>query len=81
MQISPCKPPHLQYKNFCSKINLVLAEERENCNKAFGCTTKGKVLGIYLDTINLTQSLPEEKKNKTIIAINDIRSQKMASSL
>jgi hypothetical protein len=38
-------------------------------------------LGIYFDTINLTQSLPEEKKNKTIIAINDIRSQKMASTL
>jgi hypothetical protein len=38
-------------------------------------------LGIYFDTINLTRSLPEEKKTKTIITINDIRSQKMASTL
>jgi hypothetical protein len=60
------------YKKICSDINLVLAEECKSFDKAFGCTTSGKVLGIYFDTINQTWKLPDDKKLKTISAIDSI---------
>jgi hypothetical protein len=60
------------YKKICSEINLVLAEECKSFDKAFGCTTRGKVLGIYFDTTNQTWRLPDDKKSKTISAIDAI---------
>jgi hypothetical protein len=59
------------YKKICSDINLVLAEECQSFDKAFGCTTSGKVLGIYFNTIDQTWKLPEDKKLKTIDSIFD----------
>ncbi len=60
------------YKRICSDINLVLAEECQSFDKAFGCTTMGNVLGIYFNTIDQTWNLPEDKRLKTVSAINSI---------
>jgi hypothetical protein len=69
------------YKNICKEINLQLAPEDKNCDKAFSCTSKGKVLGIYFNTRDQTWSLPEDKIEKTKEAINTIRNLSTASTL
>ncbi len=69
------------YKNICKKINLQLASEDKKCDKAFGCTSKGKVLGIYFNTADQTWCLPEDKRSKTKDAISNIRSLSTASTL
>jgi hypothetical protein len=68
------------YKKICSEINLILAEECKSFDKAFGCTTRGKVLGIYFDTTNQTWKLPDDKKIKTISAIDAILENSEVSS-
>jgi hypothetical protein len=70
-----------KYKEICSEINLQLAIEDEKCDKAFGCTSKGKVLGIYFNTSDQTWCLPKDKRTKTIDAINNICGLGTASTL
>jgi hypothetical protein len=48
---------------------MVLAKNCPENNKAFTCQTWGKVLGINFDTKNLSWSLPEEKRQKTLTAL------------
>jgi hypothetical protein len=49
------------YKKICQDINIELAEDCENCDKAFTNKTCGKVLGVWFRSSDLTWKLPEEK--------------------
>jgi hypothetical protein len=49
------------YKKICHDINIELAEDCENCDKAFTNKTCGKVLGVWFRSTDLTWKLPEEK--------------------
>ncbi len=60
------------YRRICKTVNVELAEDCENCDKAFSDTTRGKVLGIWFDTELLAWKLPEEKALTTRIMINDL---------
>jgi hypothetical protein len=60
------------YRRICEMVNVELAENCENCDKAFSDTTRGKVLGIWFDTELLSWKLPDEKALATRIMINDL---------
>ena len=45
-----CETFYNTYINICKAINLELAENCPSMEKAFGVTTKGKVLGILFDS-------------------------------
>jgi hypothetical protein len=51
----------MKYKSLCKDINLELADPCPNFDKAFDCSTKGKVLGVFFDTTELSWKLPDEK--------------------
>jgi hypothetical protein len=51
--------------------NMTFAPNCKKNDKAFTCQTWGKVLGINFDTSNLTWSLPDSKKQKTLAAIKN----------
>ncbi len=59
-----CKEFLDKYKEICSEINLQLAIEDEKCDKAFGCTSKGKVLGIYFNTSDQTWVYQKTREQK-----------------
>jgi hypothetical protein len=59
----------------------VLAKECQDFNKAFGCSKQGKVLGILFNTRDLTGSLPEEKRKKTITEIINVQQLQTTSLL
>jgi hypothetical protein len=60
------------YRRICEKVNVELAEDCEDCDKAFSNTTRGKVLGIWFDTELLAWKLPDEKALTTRIMINEL---------
>jgi len=49
------------YRRICKFINIQLAEEDEEREKAFADSTEGTVLGIKFDTITGTWSLPDRR--------------------
>jgi hypothetical protein len=53
---------HSAYKDICRQINIPLAEQCENHEKAFGPTTYGTVLGIKFDSITMEWSISKEKE-------------------
>jgi hypothetical protein len=53
-------------KLVCETLNVPLAPDCPNNEKAFSCEKYGKVLGIYFDTVNLSWKYPNEKKEKII---------------
>ncbi len=53
-------------------MNVELAEDFKDCDKAFSDTTRGKVLGIWFDTELLAWKLPDEKALTTRIMINEL---------
>ncbi len=53
-------------------MNVELAEDCEDCDKAFSNTTRGKVLGIWFDTELLAWKLPDEKALTTRVMINEV---------
>ena len=57
----------------CKSVNMELAKNCPNNDKAFVNCTWGKVLGINFDTKTLAWSLPVSKKEKTLQAIKDAR--------
>jgi hypothetical protein len=68
-----------EYKKICDSINLELAKASPDLDKAFGCSKKGKILGIWFNTSDLTWSLPEDKRAKTVEEIETSRNQQICS--
>jgi hypothetical protein len=60
-------------------VNVELAEDCEDCDKAFSNTTRGKVLGIWFDSEKLSWKLPTEKALITRELINEVVSKKNVS--
>jgi hypothetical protein len=60
------------YRRICEKVNVELAEDCKDCDKAFSDTKQGKVLGIWFDTEMLAWKLPDEKALTTRIMINEL---------
>jgi hypothetical protein len=57
------------YINTCKDIHVPLAEICCKKEKAFFCSTQGRILGIDFDTATLSWRLPESKRLKTLAAI------------
>jgi len=57
------------YKQLCSDLNVVLAEDCPLNDKAFSCQTRGKVLGIMFDSSDMTWRVPEKKIEKCLRSI------------
>jgi hypothetical protein len=49
------------YRRICKEVNVELAEDCEDFDKAFSNTTRGKVLGIWFDSEKLSWKMPTEK--------------------
>ncbi len=49
------------YRMVCAKLNLSLAPDCPELNKAFSVSTKGKVLGVWFDTERLEWSVAQDK--------------------
>ncbi len=62
------------YKKICHDINIELAEDCENCDKAFTNKTCGKVLGVWFRSTDLTWKLPEEKAEQYLQKIAAVAS-------
>jgi hypothetical protein len=60
------------YKKICHEINIELAEDCENCDKAFTNKTCGKVLGVWFRSTDLTWKLPEEKAKQYLQKIAEV---------
>jgi hypothetical protein len=54
----------------CRELGIPLAEECPNQDKAFGPSTKGTVLGLKFDSVRMTWSLSEEKRDGVITMID-----------
>ena len=67
------------YKRICAEINLELAEDCKNCDKAFTDSTCGKVLGFWFRSTDLTWSLPVEKRLGTLKKIAALLGDQAAS--
>jgi len=61
-----------QYREICNKLDILLAADCPEFDKAFSCTNFGKVLGIWFHTEDLTWSYPEEKRDKTLRNIEEV---------
>jgi hypothetical protein len=67
-----------QYVKNCKDLNVPLAENCPKFEKAFLCSTYGKILGVIFDTSTLSWKLPKEKVEKTLTAIrNALSSEKI----
>ncbi len=62
------------YKNICKEINIELAEDCDDCDKAFTNTKCGKVLGVWFDSRNQTWKLPQEKIMAARTMLHDVTS-------
>ncbi len=60
------------YKRICNDLNIELAEDCENCDKAYTNTTCGKVLGVWFRSTDLTWKLPEEKTRQYLRKIAEV---------
>jgi hypothetical protein len=60
------------YKKICDELNIELAEDCENCDKAYTNETCGKVLGVRFRSTDLTWKLPEEKTRQYLQKIAEI---------
>jgi hypothetical protein len=67
-----CEQFSEEYTRVCKMVNVKLAEDCPEKDKAFTNQTSGKVLGIWFDTVSLKWRLPVEKSNKALTAIHDI---------
>ncbi len=74
-----CQEFSEEYSKLCGEINMELAPNCKNNDKAFTCQTRGKVLGINFDTSNLSWSLPDSKKQKTLAEIKNARESEKSS--
>ena len=69
--MSWCKDFTNVYKNLCDELNVKLAPDCPNNEKAFSNQKRGRILGIDFDTTDLTWSIPFEKREKCLIAIKN----------
>jgi hypothetical protein len=60
------------YKKICAELNIELAEDCDNYDKAYTNTTCGKVLGDWFRSTDLTWRLPEEKILQTLHAVGEV---------
>jgi hypothetical protein len=61
-----------QYIKNCRELNIPLADPCPKFEKAFHCSTYGKILGVFFDTKSLTWKLPKDKSEKALSAISDL---------
>ena len=54
------------YLNLCSELNIKLAPNCPDNNKAFTCKTEGTVLGFRFDSSSLSWSFPTEKADNLL---------------
>lgn len=74
-----CKKFSDTFLGNCKKLQIPLAPNCPNLEKAFYCSTYGKILGIFFDTTTLSWRLPEDKIQKTLQAISDaVSTEKMS---
>jgi hypothetical protein len=59
------------YSELCKDLNVTLAKECPNADKAFLNKTSGKVLGIRFNTENLSWTYTEEKISKCLGKVNE----------
>ena len=64
-----CEEFSEKYRTLCDDINMALAPDCPKKDKAFTCSTTGKVLGIKFDTNTLSWKLPRAKKKLALAAI------------
>lgn len=57
------------FRDLCQDLNVKLQDDCPKLEKAFSNSTKGKLLGIWFDTNNLTWKLPEDKRVKALISV------------
>jgi hypothetical protein len=60
-----------KYVSCCKELNIKLAANCERKEKAFENSHYGKILGILFDTETLTWSLPEDKRYKAMVLIDE----------
>jgi len=58
------------YKDLCSELNVMLAEDCPLLDKAFSNQVRGKVLGIMFDSTDLSWRLPDKKIEKCLKSIH-----------
>ena len=55
-----------EMKRLCNEINIPLAENCPNADKAFELQTHGTVLGVGFNSMNMTWFLASEKADKVV---------------
>jgi len=74
-----CEDFTKKYADLCKEINVELAEDCPNMDKAFKCSTKGKVLGIEFNTEQLSWKLPDEKRKEYMNLLHETLGQEEVS--
>lgn len=69
------------YKSICEDINLKMAPNCPNNDKAFTNQREGKVLGITFHSEDLSWSLPDEKKDRCLRVIHMVLGSSVVSLL
>ena len=55
-----------EMKRLCNEVNIPLAENCPNADKAFELQTRGTVLGVGFNSLNMTWFLAPEKADKVV---------------
>jgi hypothetical protein len=66
-----CERFSMVYRNLCSELNVELAPNCPNNDKAFENQCRGKVLGVMFDSSDLTWRLADKKLSKTAACVNN----------
>ena len=61
-----CEKFSKTYKEVCTNLNILLAEDCPSKEKAFCNSNEGKVLGIWFDSKDLSWSMPKDKVQKIL---------------
>jgi len=64
-----CEDFSTKYRNLCEHVNIKLAPNCPQYDKAFELSSRGKVLGIMFDANNMTWRLPQKKIDKCLRCI------------
>jgi hypothetical protein len=59
------------YKQICRELNIQLADDCSEFNKAFTGSTYGKILGKWFDTNTMSWKLDDDKKSATLRAVRE----------
>ena len=82
--IAPKKSPlaknfATQYKKICKNLNIPLAKNCPNFQKAFENSTHGTVLGIEFNTVKQNWKIPKTKADEILILIQKFQNSRTAS--